>query len=110
MRYLVMATTLVLVGCTGNTPVTAPASKSDIAVVEVALTAAVKLANNCLNMTTGPCKTNAVLRASMIADIHKADAAFLRVQSDNNAGKLVTLTALNAVLAQITSETPVVAK
>lgn len=109
MKRLIFAGALLLSGCAGLTSANAPVSKADIAATEVTLTSAIRLANACLNLSSGPCHQQP-LRANLIADIQKAGAAFHQVQADNNAGKPVSLTALNTLVGQISSATPAVTK
>lgn len=98
-----------LTGCGWlSSPALQPVSKSNVAAVEVTLTTAVRLANVCLGMTVGPCAPGTPLRAKIITDIHAADAAFLQVQADNDAGKSVTMTAINLAITELTAETPLV--
>jgi len=92
------------VGCSGTDK---PVSKADIAAVEVTLTSAVRLANACLTMPTGPCR-DPVLRPNLIADVRKAGEAFYKVRADNDAGQSVSLTALNLAITQLVATTPAI--
>lgn len=109
IRYSILAASLALAGCAGLQTASGPVSKADIAAAEVTLTSGIRLANACLNLTTGPC-TQQPLRANMIADIAKAGSIFKQVQADNNAGLPVTLTALNVAIGQLSSDTPAATK
>lgn len=105
-RLVPLSFCIFLATCGQNVTPGKPVSKADIAAAEISLTSAIRLANVCLIAAAGPCATGAPLRAQLIADIHKADAAFLKVQADNNAGLPVSLTAMDLAISEITSETP----
>lgn len=94
---------LATAGC--GSSATKPASKADIAAVEVSLTSAIRLANTCLAQTVGPCRVTAT-RAKLIADIHTAHDAFKQVQAMNAAGTPVTLSLVTTAMSQLVADTP----
>ena len=106
--FLVLSLMIGLAAC-GQKPVLtaafAPVSKADIAVAEVALTEAIRVANTCLKIEIGPCNVPAT-RKVIIADVHVAYDAFKRLQAATDAGSSAAMVVVNEAIRALTAATP----